>query len=320
MTTEGTTDIERAVRLLSQDELVVIPTETVYGLAGNAFSEKAVQEVYRLKNRPPVNPLIVHIKGTSALEDIARNIPDDAFALAEHFWPGPLTLVLDKQDHISSSVTANKSTVGVRVPNHGLTLELLNSLDFPLVAPSANRSNHISPTHPKHVRSSFGERTPFILDGGACTSGIESTIIGLRNDGALLYRHGAISREEIEDFLNCKLLESSNPVTPDSPGMFKKHYSPDTETLLTRDMLRDIQERPTANIGVIRFRDPLDQHDPSLQRILSPSGNLAEAAANLYSSLHGLDQLGLDLILVEEAPDTGLGMAINDRLKRASHH
>lgn len=311
-------EIEHCVNLLKQDQLVAIPTETVYGLAGNAFSEQAIELIYKTKNRPPINPLIVHVKNKSVLTEIAQNIPDQALALADRYWPGPLTLILDKRDHISSLITAGKNTVGVRVPNHKLTLELLDALEFPLVAPSANRSNHISPTRPEHVRSSFGENAPYVLDGGVCRSGIESTIVGFQKGEVILYRHGAISKEEIEGFLNCKIFVSNNHLAPESPGMFKKHYAPDTKTLLTRNLAQTIKQYPTENMGVICFQKPLDGLDLSFQRVLSPNGNMDEAASNLYSSLHEMDAMGLDLILMEEVPNSGLGIAINDRLRRAS--
>lgn len=312
-------EVEYCADLLRQDELVAIPTETVYGLAGNAFSETAIDLIYQTKNRPPINPLIVHIKDKSVLTDIAINIPEQALALADKYWPGPLTLILEKKSHISYSITAGKNTVGVRVPNHLLTLELLNSLDFPLVAPSANRSNHISPTHPDHVRNSLGKKAPYILDGGVCSSGIESTIVGFNKDRVVLYRHGAIAKEELESFLNVSLLEfkGKNDLEVKSPGMFSKHYSPTTKTILTRDIMGKLKEHGSEKIGVICFQNT-SHH--SFERILSPSGSLPEAAMNLYATLHEVDVLGFDLILVEEVPQHGLGIAINDRLKRASFH
>ena len=196
-----TKSLENAIITLRKNELIAIPTETVYGLAGNAYNETAIKKIFELKKRPFYNPLIVHIKSLAYLQEIASDIPDNALKLAKVFWPGPLTLVLKKQKHISDLITAGKNTVAVRVPSHPLTLDLLNKLDFPLVAPSANPFGSISPTHAEHVFNYFGEELNIILDGGECEKGLESTIIGFENNQTLLYRHGAISLEEIEKII-----------------------------------------------------------------------------------------------------------------------
>ena len=179
--------IQAAVAALQNNEIVGMPTETVYGLAGNAYSEVAVQKIFALKNRPHYNPLIVHIKSAGYLQQVAKNIPAVALKLADAFWPGPLTLVLEKQDHISDIVTGGKNTVGVRVPGHTVALELLEALDFPLAAPSANPFGSISPTTAKHVADYFTNTLDIILDGGSCDKGIESTIIGFENEEPILY-------------------------------------------------------------------------------------------------------------------------------------
>jgi L-threonylcarbamoyladenylate synthase len=311
-------EILRAANLLKQEELVAIPTETVYGLAANAFSDKAVMKIFEVKNRPQINPLIIHIKGVEVLESVAKNIPIAAYRLANHYWPGPLTLVLDKRDCISSIITANKSTVGVRVPNHKVTLDLLNKLDFPLVAPSANRSNHISPTKPEHVKSSLGKASPYILDGGTCKEGLESTILGFNGSDVFLYRHGVITKEAIEAFLGRAITEKGNVISPESPGMFLKHYAPKTNLLLSIDLVEDTQKYKNKKIGFLCFENFVEGYSKDLQRVLSDHGNLVQAASNLYSMLHELDALELDLIIAETAPDNGIGVAINDKLKRAS--
>ena len=193
-----TTDIKKAKKALKKNKLVAIPTETVYGLAGNAYDESALVEIFKLKNRPFYNPLIIHIKSASSITDVAIDIPESAMILAEKFWPGPLTLVLKKQPHISDLITAGKDTVAVRVPNHPVALELLDKLDFPLAAPSANPFGSISPTNADHVFNYFGGKLEVILDGGECEKGLESTIIGFEENQPILYRHGSISSEEIE--------------------------------------------------------------------------------------------------------------------------
>lgn len=312
------TNIDRAVQLLKDELIVAIPTETVYGLAGNAYSEKAIKSIYSAKGRPVFNPLIVHIQSIKELDKIAINIPESAIKLANHFWPGALTLVLEKQDHISDLVTAGKSTVAVRVPNHQKTLELLGNLDFPLVAPSANKSNHISPTKAIHVQKSLGNNVPYILDGGECQKGLESTIIGFDDKDILLYRLGSISKEEIETFIGKTLKTVSNNKAPESPGMLKKHYSPNTPLVLTSNIAEELKSHPNQKIGLICIGENTFDESATIVKSLSIKKDLEEAASNLYNYMHELDELNLDLIVVEKMPEKGLGKTINDRLKRAS--
>ena len=193
-----TSAIQVAVEALQNNEIIGLPTETVYGLAGNAYSEVAVQKIFALKNRPHFNPLIVHIKSAAVITSVAKNIALVALQLADAFWPGPLTLVLEKQDHIPDIVTGGKNTVGVRVPNHPLALELMEQLDFPLAAPSANPFGSISPTTAKHVADYFTDSLTIVLEGGSCDKGIESTIVGFENGQAILYRQGSTKVEDIE--------------------------------------------------------------------------------------------------------------------------
>jgi len=188
-----TTDLAAAVEALTAHQIIAIPTETVYGLAGNAFSEEAIAKIFKLKKRPLYNPLIVHIKSVDFLTKVAQEIPEVALVLAKAFWPGPLTLVLKKRSIIPDIVTAGKDTVAIRVPNHPMTSQLLNELDFPLAAPSANPFGSISPTTAHHVSHYFSEELDVILDGGTCERGIESTIIGFENDLPIVYRLGVIT-------------------------------------------------------------------------------------------------------------------------------
>ena len=313
-----TTEIDLAKQALSEDEIIAIPTETVYGLAGNAFSETAIEKIFLLKKRPFYNPLIVHIKSVDFLPNVARNIPPLAFQMAEAFWPGPLTLVLEKQAHIPGLVTAGKETVAVRVPRHPVTLQLLNALDFPLAAPSANPFGSISPTSAAHVAGYFKNSLPVILEGGDCEKGLESTIIGFEDGQPVLYRHGAASLEEIEKIcgkIQLKTKGSGNDVT--APGMLSRHYSPATNTYLSDNVSEYIQSFRDKKIGVLLFKEPINNSNIIHQEILSSSGNLNEAAKGLYAALHRLDKLNLDAIIAERFPDTGLGKTINDRLQRA---
>ena len=312
-----TADIKLAKQVLDNDGIIAIPTETVYGLAGNAFSEKAVEKIFSLKQRPHFNPLIVHIKSADFISDVALDVPHPAFLLAKAFWPGPLTLLLNKNPTIPHIVTAGKSTVAVRVPNHPLTLNLLEQLDFPLAAPSANPFGSISPTSATHVFNYFKDDLEVILDGGDCNCGVESTIIGFENNKPVLYRHGAISIEDIEKVVGQVIIHSKNDKAPSAPGMLSKHYSPNTITYLTENVNGLINEHSDKKIGLLLFKDSVKLKTITHQEILSNNGDVNEAARNLYAAMHRLDSLNLDMIIAEKLPDEGLGKTINDRLQRA---
>lgn len=311
-------DINKASIILQNNGLVAIPTETVYGLAGNAYNELAIKKIYELKKRPYYNPLIVHIKSASNLLEIANEIPACAFKLAEKFWPGPLTMVLNKQKHISDTITAGKKTVAVRVPNHPVTLALLELLEFPLCAPSANPFGSISPTCASHVFDYFGNEVDAILDGGQCEKGIESTIIGFEQNQPILYRHGSITAEEIEKVVGKLRHNTNNNSSPIAPGMLSRHYAPSTDTYLTNDVHEFLQKFEGKRIGLILFNQKIENNKMIYQEILSPNGNTEEAAKNLYAAMHRLDQKKLDVIIAEKLPEFGLGKTINDKLERAT--
>jgi L-threonylcarbamoyladenylate synthase len=313
-----TNDINIAAASLVKNEIVAIPTETVYGLAGNAFNEEALKKIFILKRRPFYNPLIVHIKSSNCLEEVACDIPEIAWKLAEKFWPGPLTLVLKRKENISDLITAGKDTVAVRVPNHSVALDLLSKLDFPLAAPSANPFGSISPTNAEHVSNYFKGDLEVVLDGGYCEAGIESTIIGFENNQPILFRHGSIPVEEIEKVAGKVLINIKNDTRPDAPGMLSRHYAPATQTYLTNDVEALLNSFSDQKIGLLLFKNELIDSRVHAQEILSKSGNMQEAAKNLYAALHRLDQLELDLIIAERLPDFGLGKTMNDRLERAT--
>ena len=311
--------IQAAVAALQNNEIVAMPTETVYGLAGNAYSEVAVQKIFALKNRPHFNPLIVHIKSTSYLQRVAKNIPAVALQLADAFWPGPLTMVLEKQDHIPDIVTGGKNTVGVRVPGHPVALALLEALDFPLAAPSANPFGSISPTTAKHVADYFTDTLDIILDGGSCDKGIESTIIGFENGAPILYRQGSTKVEDIEKITGAlKMRVQANNESVLAPGMLSKHYAPNTTTILTDNLLDEIQKNLGKSIGVLQLKSTTLPAFMTVIETLSESGDLEEAAKNLYAAMHRLDHQNLDLIIAQKMPAHGMGLAINDKLERAA--
>ena len=306
-----------AKQLLEQGELVAIPTETVYGLAGNALNEKSVLEIFKVKNRPQFDPLIVHVANLDQASALVEDFPPKAYALAANCWPGPLTLLLRKKSLIPDLVTSGLDTVGVRCPNHELTRSLLLQLSFPLAAPSANPFGYISPTRPEHVNDQLGDQIKYILDGGECPVGIESTIVGFENDLPVIYRLGGLSLEKIESLVgkvSVQLNTSSNPL---APGQLKSHYAPRKKMKLGNlDEL--IREHGKQQYGILSFHEQRPDIGHHKQIILSPEGDLGQAAKRLFSSLRTLDKMDIDIILAEEVPDVGLGKAINDRLRRAA--
>ena len=310
-------DIQKAVQLLTEDQLVAIPTETVYGLAGNIFSEKAIKSIFSTKQRPFFNPLIVHIPSVKSLNDLVTHVPEKAKLLAAAFWPGSMTLVLKKSKTIPDIITAGKDTVAVRVPNHPITLALLKKLPFPLAAPSANPFGSISPTKPAHVENYFRNSIKMVLDGGSCANGIESTIIGFENEEPVIYRLGALPLEEIEAVIGTVSIKNKKEEKPDAPGMLARHYAPKTSTFLVDDVAAEVKKNTGKKMGVLVFKSSLNNENIT-EIILSKNGSLQEAASKLYSAMHDLDSKNLDLIIAERFSEFGLGKSINDRLQRAT--
>lgn len=306
-------DIEAAARLLRAGECVAIPTETVYGLAANANMPEAVARVYEIKERPRFNPLILHIAAIDRMETHAANIPDVIREMAAAFWPGPISFLLNRKDSVDPLITAGSNQVVLRMPDQPLTLELLSMLDFPLVAPSANRYMSVSPSKPEHVQEQIGERIPLILDGGACRVGLESTIVGFDGERLVVYRKGGLAMEELAGF-GPEVVLAGNKGGPVTPGSASRHYAPRIPLLLGN--LPELMEQHAGRkIAVLSFRH---SHHPEREKVLSAEGKLTTAAAGLFSALYELQHSGAELILSERFPDEGLGRAINDRLERAS--
>jgi L-threonylcarbamoyladenylate synthase len=310
-------DIQKAAQLLIDNQLVAIPTETVYGLAGNIFSEKAIKNIFSTKKRPFFNPLIVHIPSVASLDDIVTHIPEKAKLLAAAFWPGAMTLVLKKSNKIPDLITAGKDTVAVRIPNHPVTLALLKQLSFPLAAPSANPFGCISPTEAAHVERYFKNDIQMVLDGGSCANGIESTIIGFENDEPIIYRLGALPLEAIETVIGKVFIKNKEEENPDAPGMLARHYAPKTTTFLVADVLSEVKKHSGKKIGILVFKSSLNDKNIT-EIVLSKEGSMQKAASNLYAAMHKLDSENLDIIIAERFPDVGLGNSINDRLQRAT--
>jgi L-threonylcarbamoyladenylate synthase len=296
---------------------VAIPTETVYGLAGNALNSTAVAKIFTVKNRPRFDPLIVHVPSFEQAKAYVWSIPPQALTLGRHFWPGPLTLVLEKKEIVPDLVTSGMTTVGIRCPNHEMTGRLLRDLDFPLAAPSANPFGYISPTDPAHVNEQLGDKISYILDGGKCSVGIESTIVGFENNHPVIYRTGAISTEKIESILGSVKILTLATSNPKAPGQLKSHYSPGKRLVLGA-MPQLIRTFSGYSVGILSFSMSYPGVNPHHQIILSSSSNLEEAAQKLFLALHQLDKMDIQVILAEEVPDIGIGRAINDRLRRAA--
>ena len=309
--------LDKACELLNSGEVVAIPTETVYGLAGNALNKESIRKIYSVKNRPESNPLIVHISHIDHLQYYVKDIPSIALKLAEKFWPGPLTLLLPKTNNILMEVTSGQSNVAIRIPNHPVTRNLLDMLSFPLVAPSANPYGYISPTNAYHVNLQLGDKIKYILDGGACNKGIESTIIGFENDTPVIYRKGVITPDDIKKITGKAKLNQNHTDNTITAGMSTSHYSPKTPVILTKNIHQ--LEMCAQNIGILAFANFYNCVEHEKQIILSPKGDLQEAAKNLYSALHRLDAMQLDMIYAEYVPNEGIGIAINDRLTRSAH-
>jgi len=310
-------DIVRAKKLLEQGELVAIPTETVYGLAGNALDVNAVVKIFKVKNRPQFDPLIVHVANLQQAITLVEFIPEKAEKLISQFWPGPITLLLKKKSHVPDLVTSGMDTVGIRCPDHPLTKSLLESLPFPLAAPSANPFGYVSPTQPKHVNDQLGENINYILDGGACKVGLESTIVGFENKLPTVYRLGGLSIEAIEKTIGSVDIQLNTSSNPKAPGQLKSHYAP-RKKVIWGSIAELLKQYPTQKTGALVFKNMITGIDPSNQIVLSADGNLEEAAKHLFAALRNLDHRDIEVILAEAVPDLGLGKAINDRLRRAA--
>jgi L-threonylcarbamoyladenylate synthase len=305
-------EIANAAALLRAGRLVAFPTETVYGLGANALDPEAVARIYAAKGRPATSPLIVHVASIEMAKSLVSNWPDQTDRLAKKFWPGPLTLVLEKRPAIPSNVTAGLKTVGLRMPNHPVALALIKAAGVPLAAPSANRFTQLSPTTADHVRQSLGGDVDSILDGGPCEVGIESTVLSLAGPQAILLRPGGISRAEIESIIGpiTTATDISAGAHP-APGMHPRHYSPRTRLLLTND-----GKVPEQGLGTyLQHRRAPNRSDITVVQ-MPPTA--PEYAAVLYRKLHEADAAGLDWIAVDQPPPTPDWEAVHDRLRRAS--
>jgi L-threonylcarbamoyladenylate synthase len=311
-------DIQQAAAWLRKGEVIAIPTETVYGLAGNAFNEEVVTKIFQIKNRPYFNPLIVHTNSINKISEFAQ-IKGEALRLAEKFWPGPLTLLLPRKDNIPDLVTAGYPDVAVRIPASEQTLKMLELINFPVAAPSANPFGYVSPTTAQHVADQLKNEIPFILDGGPCAVGIESTIASIDESGNLLiYRVGGLRIEDLQNFTGKKaIIINEGEKLPKTPGQLKSHYATSTP-LITGDIKEMLKSSQPEKTGIISFKTTYPEVPIPQQMILSPTGDINEAARNLFSAMRKLDEMQLKQIFAEIFPEEGLGRAINERLRKAS--
>jgi L-threonylcarbamoyladenylate synthase len=317
MKTEIGKDISKAAQLLRDGELIAIPTETVYGLAANALDPDAVLKIFAAKGRPAFNPLIVHVHDAGEFSNYVTEVPPLVLELAGKFSPGPLTFVLPKKAIIPDIVTGGGETVALRVPGHPLTLQLLRQLNFPLAAPSANPFGYISPVSALHVMDQLNGLVPYIIDGGPSMIGVESTVVTVEAGQLIVLRLGGVSLEELREVeanIELRINQSSNPK---SPGQLKSHYAPRIP-LRFGNMEDMLLENPLKKKALLSFSKKYEGTEIIALEILSPSGDMHEAARNLFSALRRLDQSGAEIILAENVPYSGLGPAINDRLLRAS--
>jgi len=307
--------IAEAAQIIRNGGLVAFPTETVYGLGADGLNPLAVAKIFEVKNRPTFNPLILHIEDDARLQTIATLPNKKVFDLIEEFWPGPLTLVLPKKNIVPEIVTAGLQTVAVRMPDNAIALELIKSASTPIAAPSANLFGQLSPTRAQHVSKQLGEKIDMILDGGNCTVGIESTILLIEEEEISLLRPGGTPLESIIEVVGeVKPFRKTGDI-PNSPGQLPFHYSPTTPIhLLT---LENIEKTKKQKVGAIFLSGNYSKFKFTKEIILSRSASLSEAAANLFSTLHKLDDLQLDSILIEPFPEVGLGVALMDRIKKA---
>lgn len=315
------TDIALAARYLEAGEVVAMPTETVYGLAGNAFDTAAVARIFAVKNRPFFDPLIVHTHSIAQLESLVTQLPPLAQHLAQQWMPGALTLLLPKRAVIPDLVTNGSPLVALRLPQHPMAQALLRAVRFPLAAPSANPFGYISPTTAQHVAEQLGNHIPYIIDGGSCAVGIESTIVGFAADGRLVvHRLGGITLDQLRHTVGHEpLLATSTHSNPQTAGQLDRHYSPRKPILVGNNLPQLIEQQQHLRLGVLSFEQRHQHPAIAAQCVLSATASMEQAAAHFFAMLRQLDSCpSVQLIVAQLLPPVGLGLAINDRLKRAA--
>jgi L-threonylcarbamoyladenylate synthase len=321
------TNLTLAANLLRNDQIVAMPTETVYGLAGNAMSSTAVARIFEAKNRPLFDPLIVHIADIAQVDQLATSVSPTARKLMTAFWPGPLTILLPKQDTVPDLVTSSLPEVGLRMPNHPLALELIRTAGVPVAAPSANLFGRISPTTAQHVEDQLGDRIDYILDGGPCEVGVESTIIRAHDNKIEVLRFGGITIEDLHQATGLPVITATRTIDESTgqpmsaPGMLTSHYAPLTpiEIIDPAQLIPRLQQFTHQRIGLLIGQPTSVPPSSNITlECLSETGNLVEMAANFFAALRRLDAANLDTLYATPFPNQALGRALNDRLQRAA--
>ncbi|MFO7729909.1 MAG: L-threonylcarbamoyladenylate synthase [Spirochaetia bacterium] len=308
-------EVARGAAALQAGELTVFPTETVYGLGADALNPDAVAMIFEAKQRPLHDPLIVHVASIQQVTALAAHLSEKAVHLMETFWPGPFTLVLPKNSQVPDIVTAGNPTVAVRMPANPLALHLIRTAGVPVAAPSANLFGRTSPTSAQHVKNQLSGSYAALIDGGTCRVGVESTVLSLTGETPVILREGGLAREDIEEAIGTVLSRGDGEEDKyDGPGMLPDHYAPTTPLRLVDDIE---QYMSSSRVGKLCFQSCPQTADKTV-RILSPQGDVREAAINLYHRMQELDAMELDLIVAQGAPNHGLGRAVNDRLKKAA--
>jgi L-threonylcarbamoyladenylate synthase len=308
-------NILKAAEILKQGGLVSFPTETVYGLGGNALDPKAVARIFEAKARPSFDPLITHIAELEMLDRIADIKNPKVFDIIERFWPGSLTLIVPKKDIIPHIVTSGLETMAVRMPDHPTALELIKASTGAIAAPSANPFGYLSPTTAKHVDDPLGDKVEMVLDGGTCRVGVESTVLDMTGKRPIILRPGGISFEELQNAIEDVEIYNRTTSSPTAPGQLKMHYSPTTPLQIV-DTIDQVRNRSQA--GALLFKSGPDISGFKAVEILSPTGDPVEAAARLFVALHNLDKENIERIYAERIPEQGLGRAVMDRIFKAS--
>ncbi len=306
--------VRQGAELLKSGGIVAFPTETVYGLGADAFNPVAVARVFELKNRPHFDPLIVHIADKRTVAKLAADVAPEARLLMDRFWPGPLTIILNKKPVVPDIVTAGLPTVAIRMPEHPIALDLINALGRPVAAPSANPFGYMSTTTAEDVARVFGGDLPLILDGGPSSYGIESTVVSVRDGTVVVHRHGSVTKEELVQVVGAVVERDRNDLTCESPGQMPYHYAPHTPLAV----IEGPGEITETNSAFLAFTQPRTAVKARYMRVLSEHGDFREAAARFFSYLIELDREGVAIIYAEKIPEKGLGKAMMERLEKAS--
>lgn len=306
------TTIEIACDFLRRGEVVAFPTETVYGLGADALNSYAVAKIFEIKKRPRFDPIIVHVSDIEWVKRIVKKFPEEAKRITEKFWPGPLTVILEKNDIIPEIVTAGLQTVAIRMPSHPVAKNLISSFGRPIAAPSANPFGYISPTRASHVAKLFKDRIPLIIDGGDSVFGIESTVISVDKENIYIHRLGAVTVEELSQYGKIVLYDSDQKKCA-SPGKFPYHYAPHKPLKIVESPL----EITNPCSSYLSYTEPKTHVNSKYVKVLTKNGDLREAASNFFSYLIELDREDVDIIYAQKVPEVGLGRAIMERLKKA---